>query len=42
MESFLEELYGLDYNNHVKNTSNNLELNEKMHNIPEIQIEIDM
>lgn len=38
MELFLEELYGLDYKNHIgeKNTSNNLELKEKMHNVPEI------
>jgi hypothetical protein len=42
MESFLEELYGLDYRNHEKNTENNLDLKEKMHNVPEIQIEIDM
>lgn len=45
MEAFLKELYGSDYRNKIedsKNTNSKLDLKEKMHNVPEICIEIDM
>ena len=41
---FLKELYTSDYRNQIEedNQKTDLDLKEKMHNIPEICIEIDM
>jgi hypothetical protein len=44
MEMFLKELYTSDYRNQIEEEKQktDLDLKEKMHNVPEICIEIDM